>query len=126
MNRPAATLYVVDDEKNITDNLLEYVEDFAEFRGRAFATAEEALAAMGEDPPHACIVDMRLPGMDGAEFVIRAKASRPDCVIVIHTGSISMNLSDDLRNAGLTEQDIFYKPTDMGMILDRIRSRLGM
>ena len=126
MSDETYTLYIVDDEQNIGKLLLCYVEDYEEFRPRAFTSAEGALAAMESDPPRACIVDMRLTGMDGISFVHRAREIVPDCVFVIHTGTLDSAMADDLRAMGITDQDMFHKPMDMGRILERIRSRLGL
>ena len=126
MIESSVLLFVVDDEPCISSSFLSFFEDYSELQAVAFANGEEALAAMEQRRPHACIVDMRLPGMRGEEFVSRANAICPQCRFLLHTGSIDLALTPELRQAGLVDEDVFYKPTDMKKVLARIRQLLGI
>jgi two-component system OmpR family response regulator len=58
-------ILVVDDEQLIIDNLLAFLEDEG-MHAEGVASAEEALERIESGRPyHICIMDMRLPGMDG-------------------------------------------------------------
>jgi DNA-binding NarL/FixJ family response regulator len=85
-------------------NLL-LVEDSAEFRATligwasmhddlalvaAVATAEEALALLGQGTPDVVIMDLALPGMSGLEAVRRlrrAGTSTPVVILTLHDGA---------------------------------------
>ena len=67
-----------------------------------------------------CIVDNRLPGMRGDEFINRAKMICPVCHFLICTGSLDMQLAPGFQEIGLTKEDIFFKPVDMFKVLRRI------
>jgi len=117
-------LVIVDDEASVSSHLLEFIEDYDEFEAKAFLSAESALEAVEREEVHVCIVDMRLPGMDGIEFVRRVKMIRPRCRFIIHTGSIDMDLTDDLKSVGMTKKDLFYKPSDMEAMLGHVAAML--
>lgn len=115
---------IVDDEERIRRLLLEYMEDHEEFQALGAESGEAALDSLTCSPADLCVVDMRLPGMDGEAF-IRAAVERGLCRrFLLHTGSVDMTLSQALRVLGLTDQDVFIKPADMEHLLARIREIL--
>lgn len=117
-------LLIVDDEERIRRLLLEYVEDHDEFQALGADSGEAALESLVHAPADLCVVDMRLPGMNGEAF-IRAAAERGLCRrFLLHTGSVDLSLSQTLRGLGLTERDVFLKPADMDRLLGRIREIL--
>ncbi len=120
MTTPIIKIVIVDDEVDICNHFLAFLEDYPEIQATVFYAGEKALQALPALQPDCCIVDMRLPGMSGAEFIVKAKTIVPHCRFLINTGSIDMNLSDELRRTGLDEGDLFYKPIDMEMVVQRI------
>lgn len=114
-------ILIIDDEKAICKNFLEFFDYFEQFEAVGYNCAEDALDDLKEtECPFLCIVDIRLPGMRGDEFITRAKMICPQCRFFICTGSLDIQLSPDFQKIGLTEQDIFFKPVDMFKILARI------
>lgn len=103
-------ILIVDDEKGIPQALRDYLEDAGEYEVRVAGSGEEGLLLLPDFEPDACIVDMRLPGMDGNEFILTAHAARPDTIFIIHTGSVDYVLPERLREIGLTEEMIMHKP----------------
>lgn len=77
---------LVDDEPLVLEGLRrsihkEFVADLAE-------DAEEAILKLRKDGPYPVVVsDMRMPGMDGANFLATARTISPDSVRVMLTGS---------------------------------------
>lgn len=117
-------LMIIDDEEALRQALLDFFEDYDEFRLRAASCAEEALELLADEPADLCIVDMRLPSMNGQEFMQAANERGLCAKFLLHTGSIDMHLSDELRTLGLTPDDLFQKPCDSEAILARVRYRL--
>jgi len=117
-------LLIIDDEERIRELLTDYLEDFEEFNLRACESGEAALELLDAEPAELCIVDIRLPGMDGQSFVLAALARGLCQRFILHTGSTDFVISDELRARGLGEDDVFHKPCDMSAMLERIQKKL--
>lgn len=124
MSAPARIL-VLDDEERIRQLLVDFLEDFEEFTLRACASAEEALEELAREPADLCIVDVRLPGMDGKDFILNARKRGLCGRFLLHTGSVDFSLGRELLVGGMEEDDVFFKPCDMAQMLERIRYRLA-
>ncbi len=89
----------VDDERNILEayqrSLRRQVEIDTALGG------EEALGRISSHGPFAVIVsDMRMPGMDGIQFLRRVKESVPDSVRIMLTGNADMQTAIEAVNEG--------------------------
>jgi DNA-binding NtrC family response regulator len=114
-------ILIIDDEKAICKNFLDFFDYFKKFKAVAYFCAEDALNSLNEtECPFLCIVDNRLPGMRGDEFINRARMICPQCRFLICTGSLDIKLSPGFQEIGLVEEDIFFKPVDMFKVLERI------
>lgn len=125
MSTPAKIL-ILDDEERIRQLLLDFLEDFDDFALRAEESAEQALETLALEPADLCIVDMRLPGMNGEAFIRQAWERRLCGSFLLHTGSMDCSLTKGLQDCGMTQADIFFKPCDMVTMLSRIRKRLNL
>jgi DNA-binding response OmpR family regulator len=114
---------LIDDEAQIRSVFVSYFEDYDEFDIITASSAEEALNRLETGPADLCIVDMRLPGMDGKEFISRARASCRH--FLVHTGSIDEDLFTKLQDMGVASEDYLLKPCDMPHLLARLRKHLG-
>ena len=115
---------LVDDEAQIRSSFVAYCEDYEEFTTVVAASAEEGLDILARDGADLCIVDMRLPGMHGGDF-IRAASGR--CRrFLIHTGSVDTELSDELEALGMDRNDVLLKPCSMSRMIARIRHHLSL
>lgn len=124
MSASPARILILDDEERIRQLLVDYFEDFDEFLLRTSESAEAALEELGRETADLCIVDMRLPGMDGQSFILAARKRGLCGHFLLHTGSMDFILSDSLNACGLTEADVFLKPCDIGDMLARMRQKL--
>lgn len=119
-----ARLLVLDDETAISRQLAAFLDDYDEFMVRVAASAEEALEELAAVPADLCLVDMRLPGMGGKEFILLA-ATRGLCPrFIVHTGSVDFILPQTLLDLGLTYDDVFFKPADLPTLLRHMRGAL--
>jgi DNA-binding NtrC family response regulator len=119
------TVLVVDDEVQLQENLVAYLED----EGFTVVTAgdgEEALDILKNRNIEIGIVDIRLPRMDGNTFIYTAHKARPDMLFIIHTGSMNYAMPQQLKEIGLTDKDVFLKPImDMNNLVNAIRTKLN-
>ena len=122
----AASIMIIDDEERIRQLLLDFLEDFDIFDLRAEESAEGALQSLAQNRADLCIVDMRLPGMNGQAFILQAFEAGLSGAFLLHTGSMDFSLTKQLLGCGLTEADVFFKPCDMSLMLARIRQLLNL
>jgi CheY-like chemotaxis protein len=102
----ACKVLIVDDDEDTREALSEALRD-AGFFVEQVATATEALERMDEQgEPDVILLDLRMPGMDGAQFLERT-ANRRARVIVL-TGDSSARLLRFARGAKLLP-----KPVDL-------------
>jgi CheY-like chemotaxis protein len=113
---------LVDDDALIVASLATYLEDEGMAVARA-GSGEEAVALVAAGARfQVCIMDIRLPGMDGSEAILALRAIDPDLRFLIHTGSSNYTLSPPLLALGLTTRQLFHKPVaDMAQVAAALR-----
>jgi CheY-like chemotaxis protein len=108
----------VDDEAAVLDSLRRQL--YAEFAVVGVESGPEALALLQKDPSFAVLVtDMRMPVMDGATVLARAKAVRPGTVRVLLTGHADM----DDAIAAVNDGNVFrflVKPCPRPVLVDAL------
>ena len=106
----SARVLVVDDEPLIVTGLRVFLEDEGMRVGSA-GSGEEAVDIARNDPCFdVCIMDMRLPGMNGDSTIRALHEICPALKFIIHTGSADYSIPDDLRAMGIDESLFFAKP----------------
>ena len=122
MNNSSITVLLVDDNDMIRECVTAYLEDEG-FTVHSCVTAEEALELIAAVNPAVCISDMRLPGMNGENFILKAHALCPATGYLLHTG-VLYTLSDELRAIGMTDGDVLLKPVhDLSKLVKKITHR---
>jgi len=119
----ASSILIVDDELMIRENLKAYLEDEG-MQVTAVESGEEALGCIKSGRSFAvCIMDMRLPGMDGNASIRHLHALCPDMKFIVHTGSTDYALPSDLRQLGLSNAQVYLKPLlDMAPLAYMVRT----
>jgi len=102
---------IIDDEESISLSLLFHFQDCG-YEAAAVDSAEAGLQEMERNTPEAVIVDLRLPGMNGIDFIRTATAKFPGVKYVIFTGSPENSVPDDMPGTGPVSDRIFYKPLE--------------
>lgn len=119
------TVLVLDDEQMVRENLEAFLEDEG-LEPMTASNGEEALSILAENKVDVGIIDIRLPGMAGSEFIVKARKVSPTTHFLVHTGSTNYKLPSELRDAGVSHEDVFIKPlADMTVVLDAIRRHTG-
>ena len=125
MTKPS--VLVVDDEPVIRENLQAYLEDEGMWVV-SVGTAEEAVARVEDGACFdVCIMNIRLPGMNGHAAIHALHALCPEMGFIIHTGSVNYTLPKELCALGLKAEQIYLKPVDdmapLAAIIFRLAAR---
>jgi DNA-binding NtrC family response regulator len=79
-------ILIVEDEVRMREMLLRAVHEMG-FAASGVGTAELALKVIDQpSPPQIILLDLNLPGMDGLEFMQRARDRRPQAAMIVLTG----------------------------------------
>jgi CheY-like chemotaxis protein len=85
---------------------------------------KQGLAAIHDHGPYAVVIsDMRMPGMNGVEFLSQVRQSAPDTVRIILTGYSDMKAAMDAVNEGNIFR-LLAKPCEPDVLLKAITSAL--
>lgn len=89
----------VDDEAAVLDGFKRIL--YRDFDVDTAVGAEQGLGAIRERGPYAVVVsDMRMPGMNGAQFLAEVRQQAPDTVRMLLTGFTDLNAAMDAVNQG--------------------------
>jgi len=120
------SILIVDDEQDLPEMIKDFLEDETRFNVYTVNSAEKGLELLPVLRPDLCMVDMRLPGMDGNAFILHTIKQLPDCKFIIHTGSTEYTIPHELRKQGITPQSILFKPViGLHLYLDKINELLA-
>ena len=115
------TVLIIDDDEPVRISLKLHFEDCG-FRVLAVETAEGALELLEEEDVDAAVVDLRLPGLDGIEFIRRASLFRPHLKCVVFTGSPAASVPKEIMEMSTVSGKLFLKPIlDLSIITDEVR-----
>lgn len=122
-----ALVLIVDDRttnRNIFSRLAQSIEENVSVH--AFSTPLDALEWMADNTPDLIITDYRMPGMNGAEFTrrIRASASGADVPVIVITAYDDRTFRLQALEAGAT--DFLGSPVDYCEFTTRARNLLKL
>ncbi len=113
MNEPIKTVLIVDDETFIRQSFSDYFEDHL-WQTLQAESGEQAMEILEKESPEGAVVDIRLGGMDGDDFIRKAYKKKPKMAFVICTGSPEYDVPADLLKLPCVSNHLFRKPvTDM-------------
>lgn len=96
---PAIQIMMVDDEESILNSLQRLLFDM-DCEIRTSTCAHKALDMLAELPADIVISDMRMPGMDGAEFLSEVASNWPDSERILLTGYSDLESTIGAINKG--------------------------
>jgi len=114
------SIYIIDDEKTITDGITMALE--GEFRLKSFSRAEPALDALEADSPDLILLDVGLPGMNGIEALRQIRSSNPDILVIMITAYEDIDTVISAMKLGA--YDYVVKPLHMDALEVTIRNAL--
>ncbi|MBN2040601.1 MAG: response regulator [Spirochaetes bacterium] len=116
MSEPVNTVLIIDDEDFIRQSLADFFED-RQWNVLQAESGEQALELLKTESPDVALVDIRLGGMDGNEFILKAGKIKPDMAVIICTGSPEYNIPPEILNIPSVLDHSVKKPvTDMDQL----------
>jgi two-component system, NtrC family, nitrogen regulation response regulator GlnG len=103
-------VWVVDDDRSIRW-VLERAMSQAGIPITAFASADHALHHLDDERPIAVITDVRMPGMDGMDFIERIHQAYPELPVIVMTAHSDLDSAINAYQSGAFEY--LPKPFDV-------------
>lgn len=103
----AERILIVDDEPKICQ-FLEVLLRREGYEADSVYNAADALASLAEKPASLVITDLKMPGMDGFEFVRRLRADYPQIPVIMITGYATVDTAVKALRSGV--DDYVTKP----------------
>jgi DNA-binding NtrC family response regulator len=122
MEPPRHTILFVDDEKNILNSLKRLLRK-EDYHLLTASSGEEGLKILAENEVHLVITDLRMPKMNGIEFLARLRVDYPDLIRIILTGYTDVDTLIESINKGHIYK-FFLKPWDDHDLKMEIRKAL--
>jgi len=117
-------ILLLDDDEQVRFNLKLFLEDEG-FNCYECESAEIAIKMMESNAFDIAIVDIRLPGKTGEEFILDTVGHYNNVKYIIYTGSADYRLPDELKKTGISPADVLNKPVEnMNMFIDIINRKL--
>jgi FixJ family two-component response regulator len=110
-------IYIVYADHSVRTNLARLMRS-AGYSARAFASAEDFLAAAGTPEPGCLLLDITLPGVSGHQLQAELNRRHINLPVI----AVSARDEDDTRNLArqLGARYFFHKPVDAQALLDAI------
>ncbi len=120
MNKKETTVSIVDDETDLRESIVHYLNLSGELRCISdYARAEDALTGLPADAPDVVLMDIKMEGMNGIECVRRLKEKMPLVQIIMLTVFEDSDLIFDALRAGATGYLLKSQPPEK--LLEAIR-----
>jgi len=116
-----ASLLIIDDEKSIR-NVLKDILSNEGYTIEEAADGEEGLRKFKAGNFDTVLCDIKMPKLDGIEFLQKAKEAQPDVPIIIISGHGNIETAVDAVKKGAF--DYIAKPPDLNRLLITIRNAL--
>jgi DNA-binding NtrC family response regulator len=103
----AMKIAIVDDEQDMRQSISQWLA-LSGFDTETFASAEEALSALSPDYPGAIISDIKMPGMDGMQFLKKLMSVDSGLPVIMITGHGDVPMAVEAMRVGAF--DFLEKP----------------
>ncbi len=113
------TILIIDDEKAIRKTLTEILS-FEGYKIDEASDGEEGLKRFGEKSYDLVLCDIKMPKLDGIEFLERAKMLNPDIPIIMISGHGNIDTAVEAVKKGAF--DYISKPPDLNRLLITLRN----
>ncbi|WP_297771598.1 sigma-54 dependent transcriptional regulator [uncultured Roseovarius sp.] len=98
---------IVDDEKDMRQSISQWLA-LSGYETEAFPSAEDALKALGQDYPGIVVTDIKMPGMDGMQFLKKLMGADSSLPVIMITGHGDVPMAVEAMRIGAF--DFLEKP----------------
>ncbi|MDY0029656.1 MAG: response regulator transcription factor [Pseudobdellovibrionaceae bacterium] len=113
-------IVLVDDDRNIVTSVRILLESEG-FEVAAFHDGEEGLAGIQKESPDLCVLDIKMPRMDGLELITKLREFSQVPVIFLTSKDDEV---DQILGFRLGADDYITKPFSQRLLIERIRTVL--
>jgi len=103
----AMKIAIVDDEKDMRQSISQWLA-LSGYDTEAFSSAEDALKSLGPDYPGIVVTDIKMPGMDGMQFLKKLMGSDSSLPVIMITGHGDVPMAVEAMRIGAF--DFLEKP----------------
>lgn len=103
------TTIVIDDDKDISDNLAHYLTKSGYSVTNTYS-GKEGLALIDKQHPRIALVDLKLPDINGIELLKSIKAASPETIIILISGDTTIDAAAEAIKHGA--YDFIAKPVN--------------
>ena len=108
---------LVDDEKEFTETLADRMR-LRDMTVSTAGSATEALRKVEDESFDAIVLDLRMPEMDGIEFLKAVRKKHPELQVIMLTGQ--GKIKDSVEAMKLGALDFLEKPADLDLLTEKI------
>lgn len=116
-----ANILIIDDEKSIRKTLTEILS-YEGYKIDEASDGEEGLKKFSEKEYDVVLCDIKMPKMDGIEFLEKAKEVNPDVPVIMISGHGNVDTAVEAVKKGA--YDYISKPPDLNRLLITLRNAL--
>lgn len=114
------TILVIEDDLSFRRSLTAYLEDSG-YRVVGVANGQEGLECLEREKPDVVLTDLRMPIMDGFEFMARVKLTNPGIPVIVITGTADTDAQEAVFDHGA--RACIFKPINDMQMLETIIER---
>jgi len=116
-----ATILIVDDERSIRNTLKEILE-FENYQVDTANDGQDAIDKVANKPYDVVLCDVKMPKVDGLEFLAHVKSNKFDGQVIMISGHLTIDTAVEATRMGAF--DFIEKPPDLNRLLITIRNAL--
>lgn len=116
-----ANILIIDDEKSIRKTLTEILS-YEGYKIEEAVDGEEGLKMFAEKPFDLVLCDIKMPKLDGIEFLERSRDINPDVPVIMISGHGNIDTAVEAVKKGAF--DYISKPPDLNRLLITLRNAL--
>jgi response regulator RpfG family c-di-GMP phosphodiesterase len=117
-------ILIADDEPDILESLRDLLEDAVPATCLLANSGTQALEMLGKRPVDLILSDYKMPGLNGIQFLERAREMLPDVPRILITAFPDLEVAIDAINQARVEA-FLIKPLDPDQVVERVRQALA-